>query len=233
VDSKQLTAEETTQTVFEALKPLQILMGSWEGKTRKQFDGFSAVDEPKWVWDFLTDRQHPALVMESDKSPYFKKLRMTYDPQTAQYRLTAEREDYGKREYVGEFTQEVKDVAGDDDKLQRTYKLQFTQVDPADTPEKWQIVFNQQDNNRYLLEMLRKRGTSDFFLLDTVAMQREGTSFALSDTDYGEKTCIVSGGLGTATVSYKGKTYYVCCSGCSAAFNEDPERWIAKLLKDE
>ena len=170
--------------------------------------------------------------MESDKSPYFKKLRMTYDPQEGQYRLTAEHDEYGQRDYVGEFIQEIKDVEGDDNKLHRTYKLEFTQVAPADGPEKWQIVINQQDNNRYLMEMSRKRGASDFFLLDTVAVQREGTSFALNDSDYGEKTCIVSGGLGTATVSFKGKTYYVCCSGCSAAFNEDPERWIAKALED-
>ena len=28
---------------------------------------------------------------------------------------------------------------------------------------------------------------------------------------------------------YKGKTYYVCCSGCKAAFEDEPERWIARL----
>ena len=62
---------------------------------------------------------------------------------------------------------------------------------------------------------------------DTVAHQRQGTSFALDDTDYGEQACIITGGLGTSTVTYKGKTYWVCCSGCRAAFEEDPEKWIA------
>ena len=38
--------------------------------------------------------------------------------------------------------------------------------------------------------------------------------------------CIVSGGLGTMAVSHKGKTYYVCCSGCRDAFNEEPEKYI-------
>ena len=63
--------------------------------------------------------------------------------------------------------------------------------------------------------------------LDTIAHQRQGTSFALSDADYGEQSCIITGGLGTATVAYKGKTYWVCCSGCRAAFEENPEKWIA------
>ena len=38
--------------------------------------------------------------------------------------------------------------------------------------------------------------------------------------------CIVTGGLGTMPVMYKGVTYYVCCSGCRDAFNETPEKFI-------
>jgi hypothetical protein len=38
--------------------------------------------------------------------------------------------------------------------------------------------------------------------------------------------CIVTGGLGTIAVSYKGQTYHVCCSGCRDAFNDDPEKFI-------
>ena len=37
---------------------------------------------------------------------------------------------------------------------------------------------------------------------------------------------IVSGGLGTIRVSFKGETYYVCCSGCRDAFNEDPQKYV-------
>lgn len=40
---------------------------------------------------------------------------------------------------------------------------------------------------------------------------------------------MISQGLGTTQVSYKGKSYWVCCSGCKAAFEEDPEKWIAKF----
>lgn len=227
------TQDVSRESVFDAVKPLQILMGTWEGKTQKQFGQFSAVDEPEWVWDFLTNKKQPALVMTSDKSPYFEKLRLTYDPSEQQYLMTSTHKDYGTRGFVGTFSQDVQDVPGDDKKLHRTYKLEFTQLSPVEDEEKWQIVINQKDNNRYLMEMSKKRGTAPRFTrFDTVASQRQGTSFALSDSDYGDKTCIVSGGLGTSTVSFAGKTYYVCCSGCSAAFNEEPERWIAKALED-
>ena len=80
-----------------------------------------------------------------------------------------------------------------------------------------------------LVELSRRRGQGTYRLQDTIGCQREGTSFALSDTDYGEKTCVISQGLGTMTVSHKGKTYWVCCSGCKAAFEEEPEKWIARF----
>ena len=92
------------------------------------------------------------------------------------------------------------------------------------------VVLHQQDNNRYLLEVFDERG-DELVKYDTVGNQREGTSFALSDTSYGEKTCVVSQGLGTMPVSHNGRTYYVCCTGCRAAFEEEPERWIAKLAE--
>ena len=40
--------------------------------------------------------------------------------------------------------------------------------------------------------------------------------------------CIVTGGLGTMQVSFGGNTYYVCCTGCRDAFNDDPAKIIAE-----
>ena len=38
--------------------------------------------------------------------------------------------------------------------------------------------------------------------------------------------CIVSGGKGTIAVSYNGRTYYVCCSGCRDEFKASPEKYV-------
>ena len=43
--------------------------------------------------------------------------------------------------------------------------------------------------------------------------------------------CIVTGGAASIAVSFQGKTYYVCCSGCRDAFNEDPAKIIAAAAK--
>lgn len=226
--SKKETVTDGYGNVLEAMQPLQIVLGKWRGVTQKKFDGMSKVEEPEWVWDFLTAPRQPALVVTSESSHYLKSGRMTFLLDKQEFQFTATDKDGMERVYQGTFTKPVEDVPGDDKKLQRTFTLTLKQVSPADDRKFAQVAFSQKENNRYFLEIYDKRGDG-VLKIDTVANQREGTSFALNPDDYGEKKCVVSGGLGTSTVSYKGKTYYVCCSGCAAAFKDDPERWIKKF----
>jgi hypothetical protein len=166
------------------------------------------------------------MVVTSDASPYFHEMRLTYLTADDNYRLQVTGRDGRSRVLAGTFSQPVEEFQGDDKRMHRRYKLQLTETNPEDQKDAWQIVLNQQENNRYLVELSRLRG-SRYVRFDTIANQRQGTSFALSDEDYGEKACIITGGLGTSTVSYQGKTYWVCCSGCRAAFEDDPAKWIA------
>lgn len=222
---------ERVESARAALKPLQILIGNWNGTSRK-----AIIDQPNWVWDLKTDPKQPAIRIKSEKGQYVRDGRLTFFPAAQEYEFTATDGEGKKRVFRGTFSQEVQDVPGDDKKLQRRYKLELTEPKPDADGEQWRVVINQQENNRYILELDRKRGSGQFIRVDTINTQREGTSFALSDTDYGEKTCVVSQGLGTTSVSYKGKSYWVCCSGCKAAFEDDPEKWIAKfeaLTKDK
>jgi YHS domain-containing protein len=39
---------------------------------------------------------------------------------------------------------------------------------------------------------------------------------------------VVTGGAGTISVTHKGQTYYVCCTGCQQAFEDDPEGVLAE-----
>lgn len=226
--SKKSKVVDGYGTVLEAMQPLQVVLGKWRGVTRKKIDGMAKVEEPQWIWDFKTDGNRPALVVTADASPYFSTGRMTFLLDKQEFQFTATDKDGVEHVYEGNFTTPVMDVPGDDKKLHRTFKLTLKQVSPSDERKLAQVVFAQMENNRYHMEVYDKRGDG-VLLVDTVANQREGTSFALNPDDYGDKKCVVSGGLGTTAVSHKGKTYYVCCSGCAAAFKDDPERWIAKF----
>ena len=222
------TEAEQMETVVQALKPMQIMLGRWRGTTNQKFKGFSAVEELEWIWDFRTDRAQPALTVKSDKSPYIREGRLTFLPQDQVYQFTVKNPDGVEHVLKGKFERDPDEFTGDDNKPQRTYKLVLSEAEPQGG-EAWKVTLDQQENNRYLVQLSRKRGSGQFQLADTVGTQRLGTSFAASDEDYGEKKCIISGGLGTSTVSYNGKTYWVCCSGCQAAFNDDPKRWLAKM----
>jgi hypothetical protein len=222
-------ASADVNAIRAALKPLQVVIGEWRGNTRRE----NAIHEAAWVWDLKTDPAQPALVMQSAKNPFFKEARLSFDAKRKKYLLTLTEPSGNQRSLEGDFIEEPHDVIGDDGRsLQRSFELQFEQVAPK-TGDRWRVTLNQQENNRFLVELAKRRGTAPFRLFDTVSEQRQGTSFALNDEGYGEKTCVISGGLGTMTVSYKGRSYYVCCSGCKAAFEDDPEKWIAEYEKNK
>jgi hypothetical protein len=216
------------QALLNEMMPLQIMLGTWRGTTQTKIGDFNGLDAPAWVWDFQTDRNHPAMVMNSEESAYFRAARLTWLAESKQFQMTTTDQDGRQRSFQGTFSQVPETVQGDDNKPQQTYKLALIEVNAADPKDQWQIVFNQQRNDRYLMELSKKRG-GNFARFETVATQREGTSFALSDDDYGDRKCVISGGLGTMQVSYQGKSYWVCCTGCKAAFEDDPATWIAEF----
>ena len=220
------TAAPKFEDVVGALKPVQIMLGKWGGLVRKA----SRSEVHDWVWDLKTDPVFPALVLSVPEGEFFTNARLTYDPRIDKFLMTTTDEEDVKRSFTGEFIEEPKDVPSEDGKtVERTFQLELTEDSNSGRGTRYQYVFKQQHNNRYLVEVNRARGKTTFRQFDIIASQREGVSFAKADDDYGDKTCIISGGLGTSTVTYKGRTFYVCCSGCKAAFDDEPERWIARM----
>jgi len=227
-DSKTAGGSGPSRSVKETLKQLQVIVGEWRGITRKAIAGAKGIEEPKWRWDFSNSEQ-PALAFESKSSSYLRNGRLTYLPQEAQFELTTTTKNGEKKTYRGQFTDPIRDVPADDGKtVHRTFRLTLEQVEPPPKAieQNYRVEFRQVNNNRYYLITHRKAGDT-VQEWDRVANQRSGTSFADKLDDYGEKTCVVSQGLGTMTVSHEGKTYYVCCSGCQKAFEDEPEKWIA------
>jgi hypothetical protein len=214
------------EEVVAALKPIQIVLGKWQGLIKNA----SKTEVHDWVWDLKTDPVFPSLVLSIPEGEFFTNARLTYDPRIEKFLMTTVDAEDVTRSFTGKFKAEPKDVPSEDGKgVERTFQLELTENEGAGPGIRFQYVFKQQHNNRYLVDVNRARGRAKFQQLDVIGSQREGVSFAKADDDYGDKTCVISGGLGTSTVSYKGKTYYVCCSGCKAAFEDEPERWIARL----
>lgn len=219
------------ESVFAALKPLQVLVGEWNGVTSRKIKDFGGIEKPVWQWK-IENGKRTALAFQLKDCSFLRKGELTYLLDSGEYQLTAEDRQGHKRIYRGTFTEPVRDESGVGNRLHRKFKLTLKQVEPplGVRDSLAQVEFDQQDNNRYLLNIYRKAGTATR-RSDTVNNLREGTSFAAKLDDYGDRTCVVTQGLGTMTVSYKGKTYYVCCSGCKKTFEDDPEMWIASFEK--
>ncbi|MFP6763411.1 MAG: hypothetical protein VB858_07330 [Planctomycetaceae bacterium] len=224
--SSASTQPHNINDVIAALKPLQIVMGKWNGVLKS--GGIPETHD--WVWDLTSDKKFPALSLRVTNGNFFSSARITYEPSSTRYRMTTVDAEGIAREFQGNWEAAPAEVPGDDGKtLHRTFKLKLTEIANADLPNRWEYVFSQQNNNRYQVFASRARGSSSRFIQrDVIGSQRSGTTFAQADDDYGERTCIISQGLGTIQVSYQGKSYYVCCTGCRAAFEDDPQMWIAR-----
>lgn len=222
------SSSDARQAGIAALQPLQTLLGKWRGITRKEVSDFKGMESPEWVWDLRTDRAHPALVMSSPMGIYYRELRLSGAESPSKFRLVATDAEGKQRTLEGTLAEPVEQFQEGGTTVQSKFKLLFEE--PGDAKDRWQLAIAQQNNDRYLVELSKVRPTG-IQRIDTIGHQREGTSVAKSDTDFGERKCIISGGLGTISVSYKGKTYWVCCTGCKAAFEEDPESWLRDAAK--
>ena len=142
---------------------------------------------------------------------HFEGGELRHLPKTDDYELTLTALDKTVVKFVGKLTagkqKEVILV------LERTTETQTQQ-----------ISFTLLHGNRYLYQLATKpKGAKNFARVWQVGATKEGEPFA--EVNKGPE-CIVTGGRGTMSVSYKGKTYYVCCSGCKEEFNAEPEKYI-------
>jgi YHS domain-containing protein len=82
---------------------------------------------------------------------------------------------------------------------------------------------------RYTMNLDRQAaGAPQFKNAIEVGMTKEGESFAAGGEAANLPKCILTGGAATLTVSYNGKTYPVCCTGCRDEFNENPAKYVAR-----
>jgi len=87
------------------------------------------------------------------------------------------------------------------------------------------------DGIRFVYLVDRKTQSGTIWKLEYMASgNKKGESLAKKEK---KPECVVSGGVGTSTVSYNGETFYVCCSGCAEAFKENPKKYVDEFKKNK
>lgn len=216
-------ADESQDKVMDALKSIQQVVGDWEGSgTSDKSKGWD--EKINCTWKFAKGGRVSlyftfANIEGKDSSGrIIDEAMITYDPEQEQYVLAAYKANKN----------DVIQFAG---KAKTPNNLVLDRVNAAEQDDLDRLdikILN--DGDRLVYTFQRRVGRSKVYRQHAMVMlNRKGASLAASAKSGPE--CIVTGGAGTMTVSYKGQTYYVCCSGCRATFLDDPEKFIAKAGK--
>jgi hypothetical protein len=198
-----VAAEKAALAVFNGL------IGDWRGagQLRRGSNQGAWTETAEWVWDFSDG---VAIKYDVAEGHYAKSARLSYDSESKKYRLTLTLPDDTTRTYNGTI---------DKDKL--------IVESAAGTGEVHRLTLTQLNEKRTLVLFEKRREAQKTWQrVAEVGYTREGTRLADDGTTGPE--CVVTGGLGTIAVGYKGQTYYVCCSGCKQAFDADPEGILAE-----
>lgn len=197
----------------EALQPLNELIGGWkgvgepEGTAQEKQKGFWR-ETVNWSWKFKGDDAWLVLTINNGK--YFKAGELRYLPERKGYQLTLTTKDGKEQVFDGQLAKDKRSMT-------------FERTDSV-TKDSQRLLVSLVGEIRFTYRFEHKPDGRKLYVKDyQVAATKEGESFGKQEK---KPECVVSGGLGTSTVSYKGVTYYVCCSGCRDAFNENPEKYI-------
>jgi YHS domain-containing protein len=213
----QSSRADDSLEVPEAFAPFEYLIGKWNGNgvpTANRVRGWP--ETHSWAWRF--EKGVPvgmSVTMKGDR--LFAEARLAYDAASRIYRLEGTDPDKKPVMFSG-----MLDKAGK--------KLTLDRKGPAPDGAKQQIALYPNSNQiRYTLTVFEKEpGAPQYRKTIEVGVGKEGEAFAAGSAVTDLPKCIVTGGAATMTVSYQGKSFPLCCSGCKAEFDENPEKYVKK-----
>ena len=192
----------------QALQKLGDFVGGWKGNGQAKEGGKETLWKETLTvgWKFKGTDSWLALDVADGK--FVKSGVLRYDPAAKGYTLT--------------LTDLVKSQTKYDGKLVKG-NLVMTSKDAATGDVRRLTLYTLADGARLVFKAeTQAKGKGLFSDRFQVAATKAGEAFAGGPK---KPECVVTGGLGTVPVSYMGRTYYVCCSGCKDEFDTDPKKY--------
>jgi YHS domain-containing protein len=214
--------ESDVREIPRAFAPFEYLVGQWNGPGRpkdkgaQQFKGW--METHSWAWIFVKGK--PAgLSVTIEGGKFLTTGKLSYDLERKRYRLDGigPKPAGGPIAFEGNVGTDGKTLVLDRDGADgKSGKMRVTL---------WPNV----SFIRYTMRLdCQEPGAAQFSPAIEVVMGKEGESLAAGGTASEGPKCIVTGGAATMTLTYQGKTFPICCTGCRDEFNDSPEKYIKK-----
>lgn len=213
-----------------AWAPLEYLVGRWNGQARprdnaaQRFRGWP--ESHSWAWVF-TQGKPTGLSVTITGGKVLAHAKLTYDPAGKRYRLEGTGPRPGSEPIV--FQGGWLDGAG------KMLVLDQVGLEGRSTQQRgtWRLSLWPNANFvRYTLRVDRREaGAIQFSPTIEIGLTREGETLAASSSSTDRPKCIVTGGAATMTLTYQGRTFPICCTGCRDEFHDNPEKYLQKAAR--
>ena len=212
--------DDETLALPPAFAPFEYLIGGWKGTgipTKNRLKGWP--EKHSWAWKFAKGKP-VGMTLEITGGKVLAKADITPDAKTGGYRFEGTDPDGKPIKFAG--------------KLDDAGMLKLERVDPPAEVGQERLDINvpaSVEKIRYTMRLFRKEPDApQYASIYEANVGKEGESFAAGGAAADLPKCIITGGAGTIMVSFMGKSYPVCCSGCRDEFNGDPEKYVKKYL---
>lgn len=203
-----------------AFQPFSHLIGSWKGVGIPEANKVKGWPETHaWAWAF--DEGKPvALNVTFEGDDMIESARLGYEPDLKLYRLEGHDPEGKPFTYTGKL---------DDAKSALT--LDREQDLTGGIKQRLTLRLNSNAIRYEIRDDRQEPGAPRFARVVEIKMGKEGESFAAGGGASNLPKCILTGGAATMSVTFEGKSYPVCCTGCRDEFEANPERWVKKAAE--
>lgn len=209
-----------------ALAPFEYLIGRWNGhavpkdNSAQKFRGWD--EKHTWAWKF-TGGKPVGMTLSIEGGKILKSATFTYEPTRKIYRLEGVEPGAAGARLLFE---------GVLDKTGKHLVLDHAAAGRSAARSGGVMRLSLWPNANFIrytmAHDLKEPGSVQFTHLIEVGLTKDGESLGGSGTAAERPKCIVTGGAATMTLSYQGRTFPICCSGCKDEFEENPEKYIKK-----
>ncbi len=192
------------------------MVGGWKGTAQPAANRLKGWQEKhSWAWKFLKGTP-VGMTLTVEGGKVFTRGELSFDPKTSRYKLAATAPDGKPVVFAGASTPDGKGVVLD--------RVNAT----PEGKERLTIRPNSSGIRYTMLLDLQPIGAPQYKNILQVGLTKEGESFAAGGEAANLPKCILTGGSATLTVTFNGKSYPVCCTGCRDEFNDNPEKYVAR-----